>query len=62
MTTKRIALTFLVAGLAALLGLSNASADAGDDAFVAFMSRDYTHALDLAGPATLPPKTGPYES
>lgn len=42
---------FLVPPLAALFGLSNAWSDAGDDAFVAFMSRNYPRALELAWPA-----------
>jgi TPR repeat protein len=42
---------FMISPLVALVGLSNARADAGDDAFVAFMSRNYSRALELAWPA-----------
>ena len=41
----------LISPLLALIGLSNAWANAGDDAFVAFMSRNYPRALELAWPA-----------
>ena len=57
MIIKRIAAIFLVAGLAAplaaLLGISRAWGEAGDDAYAAFMLGNYKRALDVARPAAL---------